>query len=266
MVELRDGANAEGAVSALRHVANEADNLAGRTAGKTPMQILDFYLSWAENAQRSLGNVLVQDVIDELIHTQGYWALRTTGGETVRLTPQILAEADRRKVVLNTMADDLERESRRWRPATGMLVVPDTNMFLQEEAPIDQIDWPTAVDSRGSVRLVIPIVVVYELDRAKRNNLTKKRARDSLAWLRTNLPPQPEGRSRPLSPGYPETTVEVYVQGGPPHPEDADGLIIRFAGQLAKVSGLPTRLVTRDLTMRLRASTEGVAAMQLPDC
>ena len=50
-----------------------------------------------------------------------------------------------------------------------------------------------------------------------------------------------------------------------PIANDADGLIIRFTRQLSRVSELPTKLVTRDLGMRLRAAGLGVDAVQLPD-
>ncbi|MGH3902479.1 MAG: PIN domain-containing protein [Pseudonocardiaceae bacterium] len=257
VLELRAGATGERAIETLRQAAMDAGHLGSAAPGRTGAQVLDRYLSWAEDAERMLGNVLDPETVTDVIHTPRYWSLRTATGETPRLTPLVLAEA----------ADALRRERDRWRSHAAILVVPDTNMFLQQDAPFEQIDWPVAIDSRIDVRIVLPLVVVHELDRLKRqgNNTTSKLARSALRWLAANLPTDPNGRSAKLSAGHPETTVEVYVQDGPTRPEDADGLIIRFAKQLGTVAEMQTKLVTHDLGMRLRARALGVEAVQLPD-
>jgi len=145
------------------------------------------------------------------------------------------------------------------------LVLLNTNMFLQEDAPLENIDWPAAVKSQVDVRLVVPLLVVRELDRLKRrgNHVTVKEARRAIKWLEANLPMDPHGTSAPLSTS-PETTVEVYVQHEPARTEEVDGLIVELARQLASVSRMPTRLVTRDLGMRLQAEVLGVGRQWLP--
>jgi hypothetical protein len=267
--ELREGATGLRAVEALRHVATEAGNLGGQAAGKTNEQLLERYLDWTEEAERLLGNVFPEDIVSDLIHTSNYWAFRAASGASPRLTPLVLREAESRRRALSELQAELQAEQDRWQhpPGGATLAVPDTNMFLQAGAPFEDIDWPTALESRSNVRVVIPLVVIHELDRLKRqgNNTTSTLARTSLRWLQSNLPMRPSARSAKLAAGFPETTVEAYVQDTPTRPEDADGLIIRFTRQLSRVSELPTKLVTRDLGMRLRAAGLGVDAVRLPD-
>lgn len=267
VLELRAGATGERAIETLRQAAMDAGNLGSAAAGRTGAQVLDRYLSWTEDAERMVGNVLDPETVADLIHTERYWLLRTATGETPRLTPLVLVEAEHCRRTLSEAAEALRRERDRWRSHAATLAVPDTNMFLQQDAPFEQIDWPVVIDSRIDVRIVLPLVVVHELDRLKRqgNNTTSKLARSALRWLAANLPTDPNGRSAKLSAGHPETTVEVYVQDGPTRPENADGLIIRFAKQLGGVAGMRTKLVTRDLGMRLRATALSVEAVQLPD-
>jgi hypothetical protein len=58
-------------------------------------------------------------------------------------------------------------------------------------------------------------------------------------------------------------TIKIAVQDGPARPDDADGVIIDLARQLGMISGLATRLVTRDLGMQLLAQVTGVDALLL---
>ena len=58
-------------------------------------------------------------------------------------------------------------------------------------------------------------------------------------------------------------TIEIAVQDGPARPDDADGVIIDLARQLGMISGLATRLVTRDLGMQHPAQATGVDALLL---
>jgi predicted ribonuclease YlaK len=157
----------------------------------------------------------------------------------------------------------------RWKSLSARLVVPDTNLFLQADAPFETIDWHAALESQRDIRLVVPLVVVHELDRLKRqgNSTTARLARAALRWLAANLPADPNGPPARVAGGgsEPQTAIEVYVQDGPSRPEDADGVIIKLAQQLGRISGRPTVLVTRDLGMRVRAVAVGVNAVQLPE-
>lgn len=267
VIALLSTADVNAAIHQLRSTAQEAGNVAGASVGRTPIQIVDRYLAWAENAERMLPNVLDVDLVDDLVHTQRYWALRTARGDEPRLAPTVLAEMERRQRVLDALAAELELERLRWGTGASTLLVPDTNLFLQKAAPFAEIDWQSVVQTDGEVRVVVPLIVVHELDRLKRqgNSTTATLARTSLRWLLDVLPRDPQARSGPLTAAAPSTTVEAYVHDGPSRPEDADGLIITVTAWIATVSSRSTLLITRDLGMRLRAVALGVDTRQVPD-
>jgi predicted ribonuclease YlaK len=88
-------------------------------------------------------------------------------------------------------------------------VVPDTNMFLDQE-PFETIDWATLFGAQIA-RIIVPIVVIHELDRLKRqgNQATSRAARHALSWLKDVLPTSPGTKSRDLTPGPLTTVIEV---------------------------------------------------------
>lgn len=264
MVPLADGASVENTLKNLRWVAQEAGNVAGTSAGRTPKEICGEYLRWAEEAERMLSYVLPPDDLTDAIHTQRYWSLRPTTGDEPRLTPTVLAELENRKRYFEGLAAELDAEGRRWSSEAAVIVVPDTNLFLNATAPLPTIDWHGALGVQADVRIAIPIVVIHELDRLKRqgNNTAQRGAREALRWLLKTLPKDPSARSTDESNGI---SIEVYVHDGPTRPTDADATIIEIARRLDAVSGMPTRLVTRDLGMRIRAAARGVEAIQLPE-
>jgi hypothetical protein len=256
---LRPDADGERACDILRDLANEAGNARSGT-------MFERYVAWTENAERMLGNVVEAEATADLVHTARYWALRTISPETHRLAALVDAELDSRQQAFTRAEGDLRAQRQRWRSKAATLVVVDTNIFLQQDRPIQDVDWLTVADSRPGVRLVVPLVVVYELDRLKRqgNSTTAKMAREAIRWLATTLPSNPAGRSDLLSGQHHRgVTIEVAVQGGLTRPDDADGVIIGFAQQLKVISGMFVKLVTRDLGMQLRARSLGVDALLL---
>jgi predicted ribonuclease YlaK len=140
---------------------------------------------------------------------------------------------------------------------------------VNPRAPFHGVDWPAELNSPDlDVRLVVPLIVVHELDRLKRqgNSTTAKSAHAAVRWLLDVLPHDPSQRSQPL-PGSTQrrTTIEIYVHDGPTRPPDTDAVVIDFARRLRAVSEMPTVLVTRDLNMRVRAAAQSVDVRQLAD-
>lgn len=271
LFDLRPGITGLAAVQALKDAADRAWNASNPTGGRpSGEQLLTTYFTWTEAAYAQLGNVFGAEEADDLVHTQTYWALRTSTGDTVRLITLMAEELQGRHRLFTGMAERLDKEWRRWADYNTTIVVPDTNMFLQEAKPFRSIDWPEAIGGRNQndIRLVLPMVVIHELDRLKRqgNKTTASLARQALRWLTETLPSQLDGRSAPLAPDSARTTtIEVDIEDGPNKPDDADGAIIRFTRRLDNIAVGPALLVTYDLGMRLRAAAFGVKAIQLPD-
>ena len=63
------------------------------------------------------------------------------------------------------------------------VLMPDTNVFLHQDEPFDTMDWKATVPTSDEVRVVIPMVVVRELDRHKRtpnNNVVSRTNKEAV--------------------------------------------------------------------------------------
>ena len=150
MIALRVGATVESVVEQLHNVANEAGNVTGASPGRPEIQGVEDYLRWTEKAESMLNNVLPPDLVSDLVHTRRYWALRAATGAEIRLTPLLLEEVAARKRELDGLAEEFEAERQRWSGGQVLLVVPDTNMFLQKDAPFADIDAGSASSPTSS--------------------------------------------------------------------------------------------------------------------
>lgn len=256
---LRADADGERASEILRDLVNEAGNARGG-------DMYQRYVAWTENAERMLRNAFEAEAVTDLVHTQRYWMLRAIPPGTPRLAPLVDAELTNRASVLTQLQDDLQEQRRRWRHRAATLVVVDTNMFLEPGRPIQEVDWLVVTDSRPGVRLVVPLIVVHELDRLKRqgNNTTARLARDAIRWLAKIAPFQTTGQSELLSGDQLRgVTIEIAIHDGPRRLDDPDGFIIDFTRRLKIVSNMFTKMATRDLGMQLSARAKGVDALLL---
>jgi predicted ribonuclease YlaK len=139
--------------------------------------------------------------------------------------------------------------------------VLDTHVLLHYQ-PVDQIPWPAVLGAQ-SVRLVIPLRVIEEIDAkkyARAANLAK-RARNVLPSLERLV--GPAGAPGRLTQ---EVTIEVPVETGPRYrPEDADEEILETCRELEQFTGQHVTLVTGDTAMRLRAQANAIPTRELPD-
>lgn len=144
--------------------------------------------------------------------------------------------------------------------------MPDTNVFLYSYSLFEQVRWPDAVATKGDVRVVVPLLVVYELDRLKRRQ-ERKKARRALKWLRTNMPEDLRGWTRLDAKDQSRlTTLELYLpRDTPSRPDDPDEFIIKFTIELERISGCRTLLATGDLSMQQRARALGATALSVDD-
>ncbi len=265
-IQFRPGVKIDQATQVIDRQAMEAGNGRGWGSGQPVREQMNHYFQWTDNAERQLGSVLAPGEAQALVFTQTYWALRTSPLDGVRLNTLIEREYESRQQALQQLAERLRAQSSRWERQAAPLVIPDTNMFLDKDETIDQIDWTMAADSNMEVRLVVPLIVIHELDRLKRqgNGTTAQAARAAIRWLACALPPEGEARSERFErQGRGATTVEAYLHDGPTRPPDADAVIIDVCKWLTTVSSLPVTLVTKDLNMSLRATAADVTVTYL---
>jgi predicted ribonuclease YlaK len=191
------------------------------------------------------------------------------GGEAW-LTGQIKVEMNARVEALTEIADEAERLERWWNvPAT--IVVPDTNVLLHTTEFFDELDWPKALDIDGAVQLVIPMVVVDQIDNLKRSKQpVRSRARQTANRLEACLGKRervPLSRSEIHIGGHsipgPITSVEVLVDPlDHSRLADSDSEIVDRALYLRDLTGRPVLIATWDNLMRFRARGVGLETVK----
>ena len=246
-------------INGLRDAAREAGNVHGSAAGRGWGEVQAAYRRWAQDTETTLALQLSPADLEAILHTKRYWAIQTMLAGNEALLPLIFFEVDERKRELEATAKALQRIRDRWSHRPGTIMVPDTNLFLEYSQTFDYIDWRTAGGSRAETHVVIPLVVVDQLDQLKRTgrDQAKKRAQWTLRRLNQLLPHNPANRVRLREyEGEPWATVwlEVLVDD-PEHMRlaDADAEIVDRAQYLAAVSERPVKLLSQDLGLHLRA-------------
>jgi len=144
-------------------------------------------------------------------------------------------------------------------------VVPDTSALVRG-VWFEDLDWPAELKLSPTVRIVVPILVVEELDRLKdRERITKAgdRARRVLRRLRTLC--------AAVSPGHPAklpqrtgVTIEVLVDDDWHQRRPNDAEIIDQALLVKALTGQDVRLVCVDAAMEFRARQHGLTVFAMP--
>jgi rRNA-processing protein FCF1 len=253
------------AASILRAVAQEGQNAPRQS--RDIMDVLNAYMRWAEATEAQLASLTLDVDAVTMLQTQRYWQLRDVGAQVaagvnrdrlLRPWPLLQSEVDLQVAALDALARDIDARIERAGAQRGEPTVLDTNILLHYQRP-DYVPWPTVLN-RASVRLVVPLRVVEELDAKKysRNDLAQ-RARNVLPWLETTVIGGP-GLVRE------NTTIEVPVDPARrSRPDDADREILDTCHELRQFGSQRVTLVTGDTAMRLRAHAEAIPTVSMPD-
>jgi len=141
--------------------------------------------------------------------------------------------------------------------------VPDTNIFLHQPKPFDEVDWHATAQLDGfvtAVRIVIPIVIIDEIDRIKdvgNQPGTKARARDMLKKLVSIFGNQPPDKSQQLV--NPDGAIGCQIEilpdlaGSYVRRRRPDDEIIRRVEHIRSYTDIPVTIVTSDTGMLFRA-------------
>jgi rRNA-processing protein FCF1 len=188
--------------------------------------------------------------------------------EIRQLTPRspraiafIDSEIARQVRALEALRDDLQLRFVRARATGGAIAVLDTNVLLHHQLP-DSVAWRDVI-GQESVRVVIPLRVIEELDEKKysASDKLRTRARERLPKLYAMV--GADGVPKTLKDG--RGTIEVFIELGlRTRPADADTEILETARNLQRLSGQAVTIVTGDTGMRLRAEAEGIATAAMP--
>jgi len=226
------------------------------------------YLGWAVETARMLRNQVRPTDIDRLIFTPRFWRLQALTYQVDRFSRDLLSEemAERAEVLEHAWGA-LRAEINRWTPDAHPVVV-DTSVFIHHPDKIRDIAYAELLGLRSTpVRLVVPRVVVDELDRLKEsgNQHIRWRAGHTLGVL-DELLHSPRSRVTIREPddfnavidsgGMPREKVTIEVLFDDVHHirlDDNDDEIIDRALAVQAYAGLPVRLLTMDTSMALRA-------------
>lgn len=264
-MRLGRGARFDDALRCLAELRGELDKL-GRFPSCTD------YLAWADACESRLRAVFAEPQVTQQLHTQRYWYLYRfhevqandewfgidpgpdPAGQEVAVQRDFLAALTERAEQLRALAQ---------RP--GRILVYDTNALMHCQPP-DLIDWAFLARA-DAVRLVVPLVVVDELDRKQHEGSEgmAKRARAALRTLDRIMHGTGPGAAAAV-PGRIGTTLE-FLMDEAEHTRrgSADDEIIERAVLLAQITGTPVTVITADTGMRLRAEATGLGTLRLAD-
>jgi hypothetical protein len=249
-----------------------------RAAGGSGTDRVNAYRSWSVETAAALRYILRPSDVDRLVLTPRHWALHALDpGAHLGAAGLVQLELDTRQDELKAAIDALDRLLARWSAHRGALVVPDTNVYLHHPEPFDRIDWAEllpGLDHTG-VRLLVPLVVVDELDRRKQDRSDRLVVRGRPERVRTRA--RTTIRTLEALFGDPDAIVTVSPEPKPVRAEllvdplghlrlhSADAEIVDTARAAQDLYGSPVTVVARDTGMVFRARAAGVSAVRLPD-
>lgn len=271
------GVAAEHLLTALQQEAINLVNL--HSAPGTGVDRFNAYLRWSNEALVRLSLMVRARDLNRLITTPRYWTLQAMDPSfrLLSLAGFVDLEVTDRLREFEAARDRLLAELARWRNRPGRLVIADTNVFLHSERYFDEIRWDEIAGGQFGVHLIIPMLIIDELDAAKRTAGGKKvsaggdetvrtRARVTLKRIDQRLRP---GTITTLRPGLGQNAAPVSAEvllDEPGHarlPHADDELVDRAVG-LQHLAGRDVHIVTNDLGMKFRAEAAGLNVVLPP--
>lgn len=235
-------------------------------------KVVPQYLRWVGECELLLRMVLESADVDRVLMTRRYWAtLANQEFSTVNLAA-VRQEVQDRQAMFDELARAVETERKRWTapdPET-YFIVADTNVYLHHPDELVDVDWRAAIDManrvHSTVRLVIPLVVVDELDDHKRNE-TRTRARLTLKalWDAFGAEPTRPWIINPAGEAGGKVTAELLVDNPGHHRLDRpdDELVDRALLLSAFVGVESLRFISYDTGAAFRARASGLVSHRL---
>ncbi|MGW4499135.1 PIN domain-containing protein [Micromonospora sp. NPDC004336] len=249
------------------------------------------YLEWMHEARRLLRNQIRPAGLEQLLPMQSYKLVLSAvgahqvplvslpreqpaggalhlGGERL-LNGLVAAQADERVQALAAAVTDLDGAVQRFSRQFAQVVVLDTNVYIHHERKLEDLDLAGELTlGIADIRIIVPMMVVDELDKAKLSGGDKGyRAGYTVAYI--DRVAQAGGQIRAAAyEREPDprggVSVEVLLDpvGHVRLPINDDEIVDR-AVSLEPLAGQPVRLVTFDTGMALRARAAGLRVHKL---
>lgn len=233
----------------------------------TAAEALESYQRKSVQLSKTLEFIFSFDDVQKMILTRRHWLLMqlSVNGNGPTVNDLIHAETTERQRYFETLVQDYTQMQSAWSATSTRLLVADTNVYEHNEDYWDEIDW-AALAGANDIRLLVPNVVVRELDSHKRSDrknkvsdtnpeLVRTRARVSTRRLREKFdaPDDVESLAKPGA------TAELLIDS-PSHVPiaDPDAEIIDRALAVRWFTQQPVTLVTGDGNMQFSASAAGL--------
>lgn len=230
--------------------------------------VLTGYLRWANDAADQLGTRVSAHDVAHLVLTRRHWAVQGIAPPANDALMSLLQlEIGERTRAFAAAHEDLQRAVNRWGQHPGHLLVPDTNIYLQHPDVFTDMDWRALLGIREYewIQLVLPLLVIDELDRAKLGNARTK-ARVTLRAIDALFPDIQWPVPLPDSGGH-ELMQAHLLLDDPGHVRlpRADSELVDRCSALAAIASRDVTLVTFDKGMAIRARVAHLAVKKLPD-
>lgn len=228
---------------------------------------------WVEDSVTQLSGSMFEPAdVERLLRTRAYWESIDVSEYSPQIQKIIHHELDAVVRRLTKLTDELAAASSYWTEEACHYVLLDTNVYVEHETKFDETDWYPMVDNRRSltIRIVVPQVVVDELDDLKRRRWNKDdatkpwRVNQTLQAFEEAIPTQPTVLPNCTSGSDGKVTLEVL-----PDPllhqrlDIRDAEIIRRAVDLARITGSVVTVVSNDTGMIVRAQLAGLRGRRL---
>jgi rRNA-processing protein FCF1 len=273
LVTLYPGASRDDVLKTLREIESAAHNTNSHSGfhGSPAYSHLTSYLEWTTNSVRMLDHRVSAADIDRLVRTRGYERLVSAAGSLTGAdigTQRVLngfvdQEIQQRIESLQEVIKDLDGQVRRWN-AGSLFTVADTSFYIEHEQKLRELDFAAVlqITARIPIRVLVPIVVIDELDRLKTRGSTdhaRWRAGHTLGVLDEIL-------RNPRQPGQLTADVTMEIVFDPPAhirlPINDDEIVDR-AVAIQALAGTNVRLLTFDTRMSTRARYAGLNVVKL---
>lgn len=261
MVELKRGKSPLDAVQILSSQRMVVNNGIAGTAD----QARDAFLRNVEDIDMHLGQVLGGWSWREQLYSARYGRIFSGQADGQHLATMIHGEVRAIEHWLGELIAALRVyvEEDENTDATATRAVLDTNVYLHYKL-FAEVNWPSALQTPGPVRIILPMVVLRELDQQKNvgRKPTNQQARRVLRRIQELL----EGHGRGPVPIGDGQTIEVArdLPRHVPHPVADEELLDRAEAFEGRPGGALV-IVTGDLSMRIRAGVRSLRTVMVAD-
>lgn len=274
LVKPLPGVDRAAVLQGLEGVLTSLRNTVPVTGG--PADQYNAYIKWVDLGANTLRHLVQPSDVEALVLTKRYWVLQSLVAQVVWQVGMLVdAEVQERIKVIADAVDALKQQIYRWSDP-GWLVVPDTSLFIEHASKLEELDFADVLGARGDrIRLVIPMVVIDELDKRKTvgNDHKRWRAGYSLAVIdRVLQVPTGSGQLRAADfsaldhGGIPRGEVRVEIAFDPPgHVRQAinDDEIVDRAVAIQTLAGRDVTLITFDTGHSTRGRAAGLKVKKL---